>query len=437
MKGYNFLLENIVLPLGDALLGNSYIQQLRRWRKIQYLNATALRQLELQNLKKQLQFAVRQVPFYRHIQLNPSASPTEWLHSFPILTKQILNDQQNQLLTEPKHKLTKVASSGSSGLRSVVYLNNHDLSTTRAIQTLWWEWTGFRLGDRLLQTGINPNRTFVKKIKDKLTRTTYTSAFNHDEASISSILRKQYDYFGGYASSLNEFALIAEKYQIDAHFRAAFCWGDKVFDSYRAQVRRSFRCELFETYGASEGLMIAAQQDLPYLYIMNPHIHLEILDDDHQPVPDGQLGHVVATRLDSRAMPLIRYQLGDLAIKLPAELYPKDRKLQFPLLQKVIGRDTDVVKTRQGQVLVVHFFTGIFEHIPQIKQFRVIQESLDGMLIEYIPGKNFSVEILSTIEQQILKKIKEPFHLVFKKVENIPPTASGKPQMVLSLIQKK
>ncbi len=431
---YNAILEHGLLPLGDALLGNSFSRQLKKWRKIQYLKASDLKQLELANLKKMLTHASTQVPIYQYLRSGAGADAVQWLQQFPVLTKQILNSRQDELLAEPKARLTKIESSGSSGVRSVVYANTTDLSITRAIQTLWWEWAGFKLGAKLLQTGINPERSAVKKIKDILTRTTYTSAFAHRPDEVKKLLEKKYDFFGGYASSLNEFALIAERYGMDVRFKSAFCWGDKVFDHYRENVRRVFKCELFETYGASEGLMIAAQWDLPFLYIMNPHIYLEILDDDNNPVPDGQLGNVVATRLDGWAMPLIRYRLGDLAVKLPADKYPENRKLQFPLLQKIIGRNTDVIKTRSGQFLVVHFFTGIFEHIPQIVQFRAIQENFDGIAIEYIPGPDFRSDLLLKIEKEITSKIHEPFRIEFKKVEYIPPTASGKPQMVLSLI---
>jgi phenylacetate-CoA ligase len=82
-------------------------------------------------------------------------------------------------------------------------------------------------------------------------------------------------------------------------------------------------------------------------------------------------------------MPLIRYNLGDLAIKLPRSEYPKDSSLQLPLLQKIVGRETDIVYTPNGKGLIVHTFTGIMEHYQEIKQFRVLQTTLDKITIEY------------------------------------------------------
>jgi phenylacetate-CoA ligase len=131
-------------------------------------------------------------------------------------------------------------------------------------------------------------------------------------------------------------------------------------------------------------------------------------------------------------MPLIRYRIGDLAIKMPAEAYPKNRLLSLPILEKVIGRDTDIVKTRSGKYMVVHSFTGIFEHIPQIRQFCVIQENLDGIVINFIKGDGFTEDCLEMIRNKIINNLGELFEVKFRSVDFIAPTKSGKPQLIIS-----
>ncbi len=157
---------------------------------------------------------------------------------------------------------------------------------------------------------------------------------------------------------------------------------------------------------------------------MSPNVYLEILDDDGNEVPDGQMGHVVVTSLVAKGMPLIRYKIGDLAIKLPKSEYPEKREVALPLLKKVIGRDTDLVKTRSGKYMVVHTFTGIFEHYPEIEQFCVIQEDLNGMRIQYIPRPEFQPDILEKITSKIQSYLNEPaFQIRFERVNDIPPNS--------------
>jgi phenylacetate-CoA ligase len=80
----------------------------------------------------------------------------------------------------------------------------------------------------------------------------------------------------------------------------------------------------------------------------------------------------------------------------------------------------------------VHSFTGVFEYFPSVKQFCVIQTNLSGIVIEYIQGNDFQLSVLVKIKGELLKFIAEDFIIEFKEVANIPPTKSGKPQIIIS-----
>ena len=77
---------------------------------------------------------------------------------------------------------------------------------------------------------------------------------------------------------------------------------------------------------------------------------------------------------------------------------------------------------------------GIFEHYPEIRQFKVVQYNLDGIEIDYIKGEGFSINILDEIRNIILAKLHDDFTIIFKEVEVIEATKSGKPQIVQSFI---
>ena len=126
------------------------------------------------------------------------------------------------------------------------------------------------------------------------------------------------------------------------------------------------------------------------------------------------------------------YISTDLAIRLPRNDYPDAREMGFPLLSKVIGRDTDIVYTPNGKHLIVHFFTGIFEFFPQIRQFRIIQTELSSVKIEFIADVGFEVSLLERVEAEIRKYVEPTFKIEFAEVTHIPSTKSGKPQIIES-----
>jgi phenylacetate-CoA ligase len=438
---YNFLLEKFLLPMGDFFLGSSFIKELNKWRKIQWLPKEELDNLQRSNLEKLISFSLEKIPYYRELGIETTSDPYENLRKFPILTKDLLKEHTDDLVVDSKSKLVKEVSSGSSGIRSEVYMDKCAASTSQAIQTMIWEWAGYKIGSPIIQLGINPKRGFERGVKDLLFRTNYQHAFKIDEKIILEVLGKYQQrketVFVGFASGLYSYALLAKAYNFkDVIFKSAISLGDKLFPHYVELISEQFHTRVYDTYGCNEGFVFAGECSNGNMHIITPHVFLELVDKDGNEVAPGDLGYVIGTRLDSLAMPLIRYYVGDLAVKAdPEKTCNCGRAL--PILKKIIGRDTDLVRTKSNKYLTVHTFTGIFKNVFEIKQFRVIQRKINGIEIEYIPDIGFKSQVLNVIKSKLLKELDEEFLIEFKEVDHIPDTPSGKPQMVKSLLNDK
>lgn len=432
------LLKGIVLPIGDLITGGTFSKELKIVRGYFDRSSAEIKVIQKHKLNKLLDHASVNSPYYRNLKIKKHDDPAVWLSEFPILEKDILRNKAGEILTVDRNKLVKINSSGSSGYQTTVYQSKVDRSKVRAVQTAFWERSGFEIGSPVVQTGINPNRTLEKKVKDVLFRTLYVPAFAMSIEDAKNCFRWVKNYktgkvvLVGYASSLYVLAEMSEKINPGVQFKSVISLGDKLFDHYRTKIESEFKTKVHETYGASEGLMMGFQSDLDYMYVPDFHVFIEIVNDQGEPVKEGEMGHVLVTSFDNFAMPLIRYRVGDLAVKLPQEDFPKEKELPFSLLQKVVGRDTDIVRTPSGKKIVVHSFTGIFEHWPQISQFCVLQENIDGIIIEYIPSDDFERSVLTAIKRTLSEHIKEVFDIQFVEVDEIKPTKSGKPQLIIS-----
>lgn len=437
---FPWIAENIFLSLGDTLLGTNFVRELKNWRKLESYNREEIARLQNQRLKELLTHTVKNIPFYKHLETTlRNKEVRDWIQQFPIMKKADIKANLSLLTNTDLSTLVVEKSSGSSGIQGEVYMTRQEQYNSIAAQTFLWEWAGYQLGQPMLQLGMTINRSGIKGLKDKLLRTNYQQAFNINKEEVSKVLvqsKGKQIFFGGYASGLYSYAMLAEQLGIsDVKFKSVISWGDKMFPHYRKKIESKFNTKVFDTYGCTEGFMIAGQCAIGNYHILTPHVYLEILDENGNEVPPGELGYVVVTRLDAYAMPLIRYYLGDLAIKEDPKKTCACGK-PFPLLRQVIGRDTDIVQTRSGKSLIVHFFTGIFEHIEAIHQFRVVQDNLDSIVIEYIPNPVvFEPSILSKVEQIIQDKLEEKFPVLFHEVKDIPNTPSGKPQIIFSKIK--
>jgi phenylacetate-CoA ligase len=432
------LLESVGFGLLDAVQGTHYRRHLELAREVTTWNESRLHEHQLAKLDALLVHATARSAHYRSLGVAQRSDPVEWLSGFPILRKPQLRELEDRLLTTDREGLVRYVTSGSSGVQATIYLTRDELALGRAVLVSWWEWTGYRLGKPLLQTGITPTRGLFKGMKDLLTRTTYLDAFGLDRATVRSVLAgfvgRRGVHLGGFASSLYVLAVVAREAGLDVRFDAAIAWGDKLFPHYQREIEETFHTRVFENYGTGEGAFIAQKKDLPYFYQYTPNVFLELVDDEGRAVPDGTIGRVLVTKLDGLAMPLIRYELGDLAVRLPRALYPARRDFAFPLLERVIGRDTDLVKTPDGKVLIVHTFTGVFEFHPEIRQFKIVQRTRDEIEIHYIPGAGLQPSGLAVIEAELRARTGSAIGMRWVRVDHIPPTRSGKPQLIESYL---
>jgi phenylacetate-CoA ligase len=443
MNFYATLVENVFFRIGDLINNSEFVKQLKLQRTYNHFSSEELDILQRNKLFAMLQHATQTCTFYNPYFNNKNDNPYEWIRQFPIITKQITVRQTDDLISNKfkKQKLIKYESSGSSGLRSIVYLDKKEQSIIRAILINWWEWNGYKFGKKIFQTGMSPKRGWLKKTKDILLSTYYFNAFGLSE---NLILKALHDakinpkkILIGYASSLHELARVANIHQVDVRFDTAISLGDKLFDHYKLELEKAFNCHVVENYGLNEGIMIAQKKDLNYFYQYTPNVFIEIVNDAGDTVQDGYLGRIIATKLDGFAMPLIRYDTGDLGIRLPLAKYPISRDFAFPLIEKVIGRNTDVIRTQDGKTLIVHTFTGIFEFFAEIKQFQIIQHRAEEIEINFIPSDEYKDDIvLDKIEQKIFEQTESVIKIIWHRVNEIAPSKSGKPQLVINYLVK-
>ncbi len=437
---YHKVVKNIIYPLSDKFLGLSINKNLKKNRRIQWFTNKELSTLQSKKLYDILFHCKKNIPYYKTIlndsNFNWKGNLFQELRKLPTLTKKIIrNNLPNNLMDKKRNIYTVEKTSGSSGEQGEFYLDRLAFSKIIAAQTLYWEWAGYSFGKKAIQTGINPERGLKKRLKDKLLLIKYADAFRIDskmvEKNLSSFRDKREIFFIGYPSSIFSYAKFAKELGInDLSFKAIISLGDKMFSHYRELIENTFNTEIFDTYGGAEGLMIAGECSEHKYHILSSHVHVEILDEFGNTTPDGELGEVTVTSLDNFLMPLIRYKIGDLAIKSKRIGVCKCGR-SLPIIDKIIGRDTDILFTPKLKVLVVHFFTGIFEHFPEIRQFQVKQLEKGGIIyIKYIKGDNFSTLILKKVRGMIFDRAKEKFPLEFYDVPEIAPSQSGKPQII-------
>ena len=123
--------------------------------------------------------------------------------------------------------------------------------------------------------------------------------------------------------------------------------GEALQDFQRDLFARVFQCECYSYYGAFETSAIACEcPEHSGYHVAAENVIVEVVDVEGRPVAPGQEGRVLTTNLHNYGMPMIRYEIGDLAVTSDRQC-PCGRGL--PLLAAVNGRTADVLHTTDGR----------------------------------------------------------------------------------------
>lgn len=160
--------------------------------------------------------------------------------------------------------------------------------------------------------------------------------------------------------------------------------------------------------------------DAANLYLNPAHYHFEILrENSSEPVPTGQVGRIVLTDLHNYAMPLIRYDTGDLG---SIHLVEDKNGVIRAALHQLRGRRTDVIYNDRGEPISPHAITNM-ARFHASGQFQIVQRGHGQYVFKAVADGPGPPGVLDAKLRQILGDRAE---LRYEFVEHIPPLPSGK-----------
>jgi len=159
-------------------------------------------------------------------------------------------------------------------------------------------------------------------------------------------------------------------------------------------------------------------------HVCDDSVVLEVLGPDSRPVEVGQTGEVVVTGLHSFAMPLVRYKLGDLAVRGP-ERCPCGAS--YSTLMAIHGRTIDMFRLAGG--ISLHPWTihnAVRPWLGMVRQASLVQKAYDRL--EYLV---VATEAMGAAEEAALSAAAQaalPAGIGFtlRRVDTIPAGPGGK-----------
>ncbi|WP_439621542.1 phenylacetate--CoA ligase family protein [Gemmata sp.] len=438
----DFLNRNVMHPVMAWRAGSRHLGHYRELRRTQFDPPEVIRARQLVQLRAQLKHAYDTVPYYRSAWNWAGVHPDdvralEDLDAFPVLTKADIRKHERALIStdfDPATLRVKTTS-GSTGVPLRISIDEPAVQFKTACTLRSDEWSGWRLGQRVAKVWGNPEyRHFGLKGRLRnffFDRAVYLDTLNLNDARIAEfaarIQRQRPGLIFGHAHSLYLLACSLKKARVTGvRPNGIISTAMLLHDWQRAVIEKVFDCPVTNRYGCEEVSLIASEcEEHRGLHMNADGLYAEV----------GEGGKLVLTDLVNRAMPLVRYQIGDVVV-------PTQRRCKcgrgLPLIERVEGRDADYVLTPAGQLISGISLTENFALlIPGTAQMQIVQESLYELRIRLVPDDEFGPESRDKIGALVRETFGPQVRYDVELVDAIPQEPSGKYRFCISKVARE
>lgn len=363
---------------------------------------------------------------------------SDW-SDIPVLTKSDIQRPLNSLLSD------------GYSLKNV-YLNNTSGSTGQPFHfakdkishAMTWAYIicrykalnldyGRSLQARFFGIPLSTAKFLKETVKDYVSSRERFPVFDLSDSKLEGYLKRFYkrkfEYIYGYTSSLVLFAkfLVSRDIilkEICPSLRYCIVTSEVCLADDREVLKKAFGVNVINEYGAAE-LDIIAFEDRDGDWLLNEeNLYIEIIGADGKPVDDGKEGAVVVTSLYNKAMPFIRYNLGDIISVWP------ERKGVHRRIKTMQGRTNDVAILPSGKKVPGLTFYYVSKSLLEgggfLREFTIKQIKADHFHFEYISDGELTDNQRRKVSEMMDLYLEPNLRVTFERVARIERSGSGK-----------
>jgi len=359
----------------------------------------------------------------------------------PLLTKARLQNQAGDFQRRTLIPQVDVATSGTTG---------QPLRLKRSVQSLaveqaMFDWMAAKVGLDFSTSRIailrgdevkDPNDPAPPYWIDLGRRKVVLSSMHLNRRTFPHYERKlqefQPDILMAYPSSLDMLTHLAEPRNSSIRIKLAITSSETLSAGLRERVGRIFDARLLDYYGQTERSCAAySLEDNVYRFIF-PYAYPELIAG-----PDGKCG-IVGTPFWNCAQPLLRYDIGDIAV-LPEGVADSESErerisLGMTTFLGIEGRRSDCLRLADGSR--VFGLDRIPSGVDGAASVQIVQLALASVLMVVVPNAHYSEETLAVLRRKFYLKVPHNVDLRIDVRDSPYRLASGKAPVFISQVQE-
>ena len=366
----------------------------------------------------------------------------------PVLTKKDIQIPFEEVLSDGYNlkNVFKNNTSGSSGTPFFFAKDKLSHAMTWALAINRYSRHGINYGQslqaRFYGIPLNGIKYYKEKLKDLLSARVRFPIFDLTDHTLDNFVKKfkekRFEYINGYTSSLVFFAnyLIKNKLVLKSicpTLKITFPTSEMCTELDRKTLEKGFGIPVANEYGCAEMDILACEDEHFDWILSNENVYIEILDDNNKELPPGSNGKIVITSLYNKAMPFIRYELGDMGTIL------QTKKGNHQILKELTGRTNEFALLKNGKripALTFYYITKtLIQEKYKIKEFVIKQLTFEHFHFEYVSDNELPEEAINKISKSMDEYLESGLTSTFEKKDKIERTKAGKQKQFSNLIK--
>jgi phenylacetate-coenzyme A ligase PaaK-like adenylate-forming protein len=422
-----------------------------------------LRRAVDEKLSGLLEAATRSSEYYRRLNLprRPDETAVDWLRRFPVLTRaqvrahfaEIVADPLRAEITSPDSVSRKrydwlvVKTGGSTGIPTTVVHDAGGRDSGRATRLYAARQCGFPLGTPYFrlwgseQDLLNQEIALPQRILRALLGEIPMNAFKAKKADLLRHLETmrahaEIEHLMTYVDAAAGLAQFIQDEKLPRpRFKTIMACAGTVTPEFRQMLQETFSAEVFDKYGSRECSDLACECNRHHgLHVFAPHAHLEIVDAAGRECSPGETGRILVTLLNNPGFPMVRYEIGDVAIPAPAGPCPCGSP--FPRIQSLQGRQDDMLITEDGTLqssVFVRHFVGVSLNRQIIGEWQLEQTARNHFIFRYLALRQDGLaENLARLQDSFQRVFGRSAEIEMLPVTELPPSPSGKIRWIIN-----
>lgn len=435
-----------IIQTGLKLTGETITGVEKEIHDIAQFSAEKRKEFQQDALQQLLNESYKKVPYYTNLFnelgiVENGVVDMAQFHKIPVLTKDILRKHGEQMhATNHEERGSYENSSGGSTGEPVKFIQDSEYDTWNTSTKLFFN---RRLGKNPGEPEIKlwgSDRDIIQgnlTAKDRLINFFYNRKFYNcyrfSNEEIHALVELHNSFkpstYWAYVEAMHEFALYVKKYNIKVHTPKHIVTSiGPLYDDVRETIEDVFGCKVYNQYGSREvGVGAIDSNEHKDMDVFFWRLLFEIVPSEET---DTNEGKVLVTALNNYSMPLIRYDIGDVAIPSDQEdgSFEIGGVTSHMKIAGIIGRTLGFFRKRDGSLIHSHYVVQQMFFRNWLKQFQFVQDEYEKIRCRIVtrPGVTPPPEEIKDIEDKIHILTGDDMVIEFEFPEKIERSSSGK-----------